>query len=119
MHPPADAVTDILPDDAVAVALGVFLNGMGDIAEAISLPRELDALEEGLLGHADQIQGLVGHLPAGVGAGAVAVESADERTHVHADDVALLQHPFAGDAVDDLVVDADAHTGGIAVVVQE
>ena len=62
---------------------------------------------------------LVGHLPAGVGAGAVAVESADERTHVHADDIALLQHPLAGDAVDDLIVDADAHAGGIAVVVQE
>ena len=47
------------------------------------------------------------------------MESADERTHVHADDIALLQHPLAGDAVDDLIVDADAHAGGIAVVVQE
>ena len=34
-------------------------------------------------------------------------------------DVTVLQHPFAGDAVDDLVVDADAHGGRVAIVVQE
>ena len=37
---------------------------------------------------------LVGHLPAGVGAGAVAMEAADVGAHVHADDIALLQHPL-------------------------
>ena len=47
------------------------------------------------------------------------MEAADERAHIHTDDVALLQYPFAGDAVDDLVVDGDAHAGRIAVVVQE
>ena len=47
------------------------------------------------------------------------MEAADERAHVHADDVALLQHPLAGNAVDDLIVDGDAHAGRIAVVVQK
>ena len=47
------------------------------------------------------------------------MEAADKRAHVHADDVALLQHPLTGDAVDDLIVDGDAHAGRITVVVQE
>ncbi len=99
--------------------IGIRLNGGGDVGQAIALPGVLDALKEALLGGTDQPQRLVGHLPAGVGAGAVAMEAADERAHVHADDVTLLQHPLAGDAVDDLIVDGDAHAGRIAVVVQE
>ena len=119
VHVAPDAVTHILPDDAVALTLGIRLNGGGDVGQAIALLGVPDALKEALLGGTDQPQRLVGHLPAGVGAGAVAMEAADERAHVHADDVALLQHPLAGDAVDDLIVDGDAHAGRIAVVVQE
>ena len=112
-------MTDILPDDAEAVGFHIGLHSGGDIRQAVALPGILDALEKALLRNTDQPHGLVGHLPAGVGTGAVAMKPSDKRTHVHADDVALLQHPLAGDAVDDLVVDGDAHTGRIAVVVQE
>ena len=112
-------MTDIFPDDAEAVGLHIGLHGGGDVRQAAALAGVFHALEKALLGDTDQPQRLVGHLTAGVGAGAVAVEAADERAHVHADDVALLQHPLAGDAVDDLIVDGDAHAGGVAVVVQE
>ena len=39
------------------------------------------------------------------------------RDSVHADDIALLEHPGTRDAVDDLVIYGHAHAGGIAVVV--
>ena len=92
MHPAADAVADIFPHDAVAAALCVFLNGMGNIAETITLPRKLESLKEALLCYADQIHGFVGHLPARVGAGAVAMKAADVCTHVHTDNITLM-HP--------------------------
>ena len=34
------------------------------------------------------------------------------RPHIHAHDVALLEHPFARDAVDDFIVDAVAALAG-------
>ena len=119
VHPSADAVTDILPNDAEAVGFHVSLHRGGNIRQTVALSGILDALEEALLRDSDQPHGLVGHLPAGVGAGAVAMEATDTRAPVHAAAVALLQHPLAGDAVDDLIVDGDAHAGRIAVVVQE
>ena len=84
-----------------------------------ALPGVFQPLEEALLCHTDQVHVLVGHLPAGVCAGAVAMDAADVGAHVHADDIALLQYPWTGNAVDDLVVDGDAYAGGIAIVVQE
>ena len=71
------------------------------------------------MGDLAQPHGLVAHLAAGVGGGAVAVEAADVGAHVHADDVALLQLPGAGDAVDDLLVDGDAGRTGEPAVTQE
>ena len=90
MHLVSDAVADIFPDDAEAVCLHIRLHSGGDIRQAIALAGILYALKEALLRHPDQPQRLVGHLTTGIGAGAVAVETADERPHVHADDVALL-----------------------------
>ena len=46
-----------------------------------------------------------------------AVEAGQKGAHVHADDIALLEHPGTRDAVDDLVVNGHAYAGGIAVVV--
>ena len=47
------------------------------------------------------------------------MESVNVRSHIDADDVAFLQNPFAGNAMDDLIVDADAGAGGVSVVVKE
>lgn len=46
------------------------------------------ALPEALLGDLNQALGLVAHLPAWVGGGAVTMEAADKGAHIYADDVA-------------------------------
>ena len=119
VHLSADAVADILPHDGEAVLLHILLHRVTDVRDAAALAGVFDALEEALPRDVDEPLRLLGNLSAGVGRRTVAVEPADIRAHVHADDIALLQDPFAGDAVDDLVVDGDADAGGIAVVVQE
>ena len=48
--------------------------------------------------------------------GAVTMEAADVGANIHADDVALFQHPLTGNAVDDLVVDADACRSGKSAI---
>ena len=49
--------------------------------------------------------------------GAVVVN--DVGAAVEGDQVAVVQDPRTGDAVDDLVVDGDAHGGRVVVVAQE
>ncbi len=75
--------------------------------------------QEALLGHFDQLFCLIADLTAGIGGGTVAVEAADESTYVYADDVALLQLPGTGDAVDHLVVHRDAGRTGKTAVAQK
>ena len=112
-----DAVPDVLPHDGAAVFLRVSLYGGGNIADPVALRRVADALEKALARHVNETAGLRGDFAAGERCRAVAVETADKRAHVDADDVALFQAALAGDAVDHLVVDADAHARGEAVVV--
>ena len=101
------------------MAFHISLDGRGDVKQPVAFLCELDSLEETLPGHIDQVLRLVRNLSASESRRAVPVESSDIRSHIHTDDVALLQHPFAGDAVDDLVVDADAGAGRIAVIMKE
>ena len=82
-----------VPHDGAAVCFHVLLHRVGDIIDPVAGAGELDALPEALFGHMDQMHGLVAHLSAGEGGGAVAVEAVQKGAHVHADDVALLQLP--------------------------
>ena len=45
---PAEAVAAEIADDAVAVGLGVALDGVGDVAEAVAGPGLLDARASGI-----------------------------------------------------------------------
>ena len=108
-----------VPHDGATVCFHVLLHRVGDIIDPVAGAGELDALPEALFGHMDQMHGLVAHLSAGEGGGAVAVEAADVGAHIHAHDVALLEHPGTRDAVDDLIVHADADAGRIAAVIEE
>ena len=119
VHLGADTVADVFPDDGVAVTFHILLDGCRDIEQPVALLGEPDPLKKALSGHVDQILRLRGDPAAGEGGRTVAVKPSNVRSHIHADDIALLQDPFAGNAVDDLVVDADAGAGRIAVVVQE
>ena len=108
-----------VPHDGAAVCFHVLLHRVGDIIDPVAGAGELDALPEALFGHMDQMHGLVAHLSAGEGGGAVAVEAVQKGTHVHADDVALLQLPGTGYAMDDFLVDRDTGGAGETAVAQE
>ena len=56
---------------------------------------------------------------AGEGGAAISVESLHTGAHIDGHDIALLQHPLTGDAVDHFIVDADAGAGGIPAVTEE
>ena len=92
---------------------------MANVAHPAAPAGVFDTLPEALLGDLNQPGRLVAHLAAGVGGGAVPVEAADEGAHVDADNVALLQLPGAGDAVDDHLIHRDAGRAGEAAVAQK
>ena len=101
-------MADILAHERVAIALGILLNGVADVGDAVADAGKLDALEKALAGDADQAQGLIRALAARERACAVAVEAAVAGADIDADDIALMQDAVAGDAVDDLVINGDA-----------
>ena len=104
----ADTMADILAHERIAIALGILLNGVADVGDAVADAGKLDALEKALARDADQAQGLIRALAARERPRAVAVEAAVAGADVDADDIALMQDAVAGDAVDDLVIDGDA-----------
>ena len=108
-----------VPHDGATVCFHVLLHRVGDIIDPVAGAGELDALPEALFGHMDQMHGLVAHLSAGEGGGAVAVEAVQKGAHVHADDVALLQLPGTGYTMDDFLVDRDTGGAGETAVAQE
>ena len=141
MHARADAVTDVLLEDPQLVALPLGhvrdngLNGIADRVEAQLAPPPLprcgtgdgsDGLPQGLPGSSvHELIGLAQVVTAddsGEGGvamplGAVLVD--DVGAAVEGDQVAVGQHPLTGDAVDNLLVDRDAHGGRVVVVAQE
>ena len=119
VHLGSHAVAHVFPDHGEAVLLHIGLDRRRDVLKTLPLPGEADPLKEALPGHVDQALRLRGNRSAGERRRAVSMEAPDVRAYVHADDIALPQDPFAGDAVDDFVVDADADAGGVAVVMEK
>ena len=89
------------------------------IIQAIAFFCKLDALEEALSGHIDQILCFRRDLAAGESRRTVPVKSSDIRAYIAADDVTLFQHPRSRNAVDDLIVYADTDAGRIALIMKE
>ena len=115
----AHAVAHKVPDHGEAVGLHILLDRVGDVGHPVPARASLMPSQKLCWVTCDEPQGLVADLAAGEGGGAVAVEAVQIGSHVHADDVALLQLPGAGDAVDDHLVHRDAGGAGIAGVAQE
>ena len=134
-------MADVLLEDPQLVALPLGhvrnngLNGVADRVEAQLAPAPLPCCSTGDGGDGLP-QGLSGggvHEPVGLaqvvtaddgGEGGVAVPLGtvlvdDVGAAVEGDQVAVGQDPLTGDAVDDLVVDGDAHGGRVVVVAQE
>ena len=102
----ADAVADKITHDRKSLCLNIRLHSARNIRNAVAHTGKFDTLIETLPGYLNQLHGLPAHLPAGDGAGAVAVKALDVRTNVHLYNVALMDDPLFGrDAVNDFIVD--------------
>ena len=141
MHARADAVADVLLEDAQLVALPLGhvhdngLDGVTDRIEAQLAPAPLpcrsagdggDGLPQGPPGGGvhepvalAQVRSADDGGEGGVAVPLGAVVVNDVGAAVEGDQVAVVQDPLTGDAVDDLVVDGDAHGGRVVVVAQE
>ena len=94
------------------MALHIGLDCRGNIQQPMPFFCVPDSFEEALSRYINEILRLRRDGPAGECRRTVPMESVNVRSHIDADDVAFLQNPFAGNAMDDLIVDADAGAGG-------
>ena len=115
---PADAVAAEIADDAVAVAFGVALDRVGDVAEPVAGPRLLEAEHQAFVGDVDQLARLQRHVADQVHAAGVAVPAVEDRRDVDVDDVAVLERLVARDSVADDMVDRDAAALGVAAIAE-
>ena len=113
------AVTDVLPYDRKAVCFDVFLNRVGDVRDPVAFPGILDAFEKALPGHGNESFRFLIAVADDKGRGAVSDVTVLCRTHIDAHDIAVLQHPFAWYAVDELVVHRDADACRITVITKK
>ena len=112
-------MADVLPDDPVAALFHVLLDRVGDVADAAARAGKFYPLEEALPGDLDEALGLLRRLTCNVGPGAVAHIALIGGSHVHGNDIALLQDALAGDAMDNFLIHREADAGGIAAVPQK
>src|SRR3954467_2120314 len=113
-----DAVAAEIADDAVALAFGMPLDGIGDVAEVIAGPRLLEAEHQAFVSDVDQLPRLQRHVADQIHAAGVAVPAIDDGRDVDVDDVAVLERLVARDAVADDVVDRDAAALGVAAIAE-
>src|SRR3954468_6109842 len=119
VHGRADPVADVLPNHRVPGALGDALDGVADVGQPVAVADLGDGRLQALLGDLHHPAGVLADLTHGDRDGRVTVVALDDRPTVEGEYVALLQHVFAGDAVDDDVVGRRADHGREAVVVEE
>ena len=115
---PAEAVAAKIADDAVAIGLGMALDGVGNVAQAVAGPGLLDPQHQAFIGHVDQFPRLDRHVADQIHAAGVAVPAIEQGRDVHVDDVAVLQDLVAGNAVADDMVDRGAAALGKAAIAQ-
>ena len=104
----AEPVAAEVADDRIAVALGVALDRVRDVAHAVAGLRLLDAEHQAFVRDVDEALRLDRDVADQVHAAGVAVPAVDDRRHVDIDDVAVAQRLVVGDAVADDMVDAGA-----------
>ena len=107
-----------IADHRIAVALGVALDRVRDIAHPVARLRLLDAQHQTLIGDLDQLARLDRGLADQIHAAGVAVPAVDNRGHVDIDDIALVQFLVAGDAVAHDMVDRGAAAVGETAIAE-
>ena len=119
VHGRPDGVAHVLPDHAEAGRLGHVLDRPADLVEGVALGHLLDPGPEAPLGDLQQLLGLLGDGADAHGEGGVAVVALNDGAAVDGEDVPLLQHVAARDAVHDHGVGRGADDGREAVVAEE
>src|SRR5688572_15600634 len=114
----AEAVAAEIADDAVAIGLGVGLDGVADVAEMGAGPGGGDAADHAFVGHVDEAPRLYADVADQEHPAGVAVPAVEDDGDVDIDDVAVLQRPLAGDAVADDMVDRGAAAAREAAIAQ-
>src|SRR6478735_9477934 len=104
----ADAVPGEIPDDAVAEALGVGLDGPADHVDFAAGSHRPDGPAQRLFRALDQQPGFLVDVADEEGVVGVAVHAADERRDVDVENVAVLDHRAVRDAVADHLVERRA-----------
>ena len=113
-----DAVAAEVAYHGAALALGVALDRVADIAEPRAGPDLGDAAHHGLVGDVDEPARLHARRARVEHAARVAVPAVEDHGHVDVHDVALLQPLVAGDAVADDVIDRGADGLGVAAIAE-
>src|SRR5439155_5570028 len=119
VRPLADAVADVITDDAVAVRSDHRLDGGADVGDPVADDHRADSRLQALARHFQELVRLCRHLPDRDGARRVAVPAPYHGAMVELHQIAVQKLPLARDAVDHLVVDGDADVLGEAVQVLE
>src|SRR4051794_32917197 len=109
VHGGPDPVADELADDPKTGLRGDRLDGQRDVLDVVSWHRGSDAGEHGPFCSLDKVRDRGRWVADVERPGPVAVPAVEDRTGVDGHDLALADGPVARDAVDDLVVDRDAH----------
>ena len=92
MHRPADAVPDIVADNAVAVRLGKLLDRGPDVAESVAGNRLLNGCLEAVARDLAQALPFARDLAAVESPGVVANPTVQGSTGVDREDIPLLEH---------------------------
>ena len=119
VHLFADAVADERADNAKSMAFHVRLHRVTDVGDPVALTCKFDSLVKALFCYRNELLRRGGDRPTCESSGTVTSKTAPGRAHIHRDDVALLQHPVARNAVDHDFVDGDAGAGREAPVTEE
>jgi len=114
----ADAVAAVLAHHGEVVGLGVFLDGVADIAQVNAGFHQLNAQHHAFVADAAQALGENGRLADEEHLAGITVVAVFDDGDVDIDDVAVFQLFITGNAVADLVVHRGADGFGEAVVVE-
>ena len=110
---PSQPVAAEVAHHAHPVALDEVLNRCADVTERVAWLHRLDPHHQGIMGDLDQALGLPAELAGHIHPARIAEPAVDDHGHVDIQDVAVLQHLAARNAVADHVIDADA--GGVLI----
>src|SRR5690606_22267660 len=119
MHPTANAVTAVPSDDPVSTRCRVGFHRMADFPKPVSCPGCLQPYHQRSLGIIKQTTSLPGNGPYRVSPGRITVPTIQNRADIYGDDVSILQRPWPGNAMHDLLIDRGTNISPEAVISQE